>query len=309
MAGIRFGVSPWAYAAGGLAQGVGQGFQVGADLAMQKQALQQRKQHDAMNLLMQGIKNIPDDPQQGEQYMKFFGQIFEQTTGQKMPDVPWAQAKPLSERMKTAVEEMKKANPNLTDEQAFPYAYQIITRRNAPKAGKEPTQDWYQNPQTGAWEAAPPGVKKHYLPGQQLPGWTYGPNMEKIPLEPGYKNPPPALKPEKPEKETFAPEARSKRLTELELIIRNPQSKPFEVQAATEEYKGLGGDVTTTPEKPAPWYKPWGGEAAQQKTKRPDLKLKGQGASGTPPGMKKVGVTPDGKPVYQDANGNNFVGK
>ena len=120
-------------AVGGLGQGAVQGFQVGADLAMQKQKMQQQKQHDAMNLLMQGIKAAPDDPDQAKPYWDFFGQVFKQTTGKEIPPQLMAQAQPWTERFKKAFTEAKTAFPQMSE----PEINNIVLQKFGMKPMKE----------------------------------------------------------------------------------------------------------------------------------------------------------------------------
>ena len=113
---LRFG-SPWMAAAGGLGQGVGQGVMFGMELAQQKQAAKRQQTHDMFNVLMQGMKNMPDDPAQGEDYMKSLNTFVQQFfPGQKMPDIPWAKAKPFADRYKKAESEIKAAFPDRPQE-------------------------------------------------------------------------------------------------------------------------------------------------------------------------------------------------
>lgn len=288
MAKITF--SPWAAMGGGLGEGLTGGLLTGMELAERRRRVEAEKNRDTINLLMQGVKGMPDDPEQAAAYWQNFGQVYQGVTGTPLP--PWniGQVKPLADRLKASVAQLKEAFPGMPEDQLYPWAIQQVTGKAPPKGGSVVPHGvkWFNVPGQGYrsfayGEVPPPGSIPLSTTPEEIPYYTRTPSGG---LE--YQGPIPAhskigeVPPE--QKDTFAPEARNKRLTELQTIINDPAAKPHEKEAATAEWKSLGGEVTPTPAVPAPWYKPWAGTPAGVKLTRPEVRIKGQAGGGAPAG-------------------------
>lgn len=254
MARISFG-SPWLAAAGGLGQGLGQGVMAGLEIQEQRRRAEQQRRHDAANLLMQGIKNMPDDPDEAQKYMDQFGQVFQQFTGMKAP--PWkvAEAKPFADKMKIAVAEIKQAAPNMSDDQAFSYAYHRLTGgKGAPKMPEEripwlsPTGQTYM---VKPGEAARADISALYG-GQRVGIAQEGLGQRERALD---------ISERKMEQETekpMTPAEVTTFATDWQARLKSAQS-PEEKAEITRQIKEQGGDVKDVPIEGAISKKPlWG---------------------------------------------------
>lgn len=271
------GGSPWLAAAGGLGEGLTGGLLTGMELAERRRRVEAERNRDTMALLMQGVKGMPEDPEQAAAYWQNFGQVFQGVTGQPLP--PWnlGQVKPWADRLKDSVAQIKAAT-NLPDDQAFTYAFHLLTGgKGAPKVGSTTPHGvkWFNVPGQGYrsfayGETPPPGSTPLVTTPEMVPYYTQTPGG--IPEYRGdipFRSKVAPIPPE--EKETFPPEARNKRLTELQVLIKDPTIKKPQKDAAIAEWKALGGGATEIPAK-GPWY--WRTPADVELT-RPEVKLKG----------------------------------
>ena len=291
MAKLNFG-SPGMAAVGGLSQGLSQGFTAGSELAMQKQAAKQKQQHDAMNLLMQGMKNMPDDPAQGEAYMKFFGNVFQQATGQPLPDIPWAKAKPFSDQYK-AIEADVNNIPNLSSDDKK----NLVLQRLGLKPGKQEQQLVPWKSPSGQTYMVKPGEAgrmdiQMILGNERVGLGQSGLDLRQRGLDQAESHFQQKQQFGEGGKQTYAPPGSTKRVSELENLIRtetDPEKRQTYINEYEQDYKGK---VNLTPGKETPG-RVWGTNKEPDKIgfKRPNLQLRGTG--GTLPGAKSGGIDPN----------------
>ena len=301
---LSFG-SPWMAAGAGLGQGVGQGVMFGMQLAQQKQAAKRQQQHDAMNLLMQGMKNIPDDPEQGEAYMKFFGNVFEKSTGQKLPDIPWTKAKPWSDKFKAF--EAEGIAAGLSPEQARNAALERSGLKGI-KSGKEDKPNWVMVPDSSkpggiGFVQGPAGNIKGSQPwaGPQYP--VYGVTDQGIAPLPGIQQPgkpgfvhqpqtPAGQMPQTTESEVDLAPADVKKFDAWEAQY-NATEDPKERAVIKKKIENAGGQIEEV-KQPDGWFStpsPKGMVIPPSTKKRTSVRTPGVGGVPEPSKKKKRDIT------------------
>lgn len=150
----RITMSPWLAAGAGLGQGFNEGYMAGSQLNLQRQQVQQQKNRDAVNLLMSGVKNMPDDPTEAQNYWDNFGQVFQQFTGKPLP--PWkiGQVKSASDKLKAQIDSFVQAGYSEEDARAYA-AQSALGGKGIPKQPEQRIP--WQSPVSGKTYMLKPG--------------------------------------------------------------------------------------------------------------------------------------------------------
>jgi hypothetical protein len=260
MAKISFG-SPWMAVGAGLSQGVGQGLMFGMELAERKRAAKQKLDHDSISLLMQGMKNAPDNSEDAPKYWEAFNQLYEQISGgKKIPPALMAQAQPWALKYKKAEAEIKAAFPDRPQEWIDNVVLQKFKMKPLKGATEEKAVPFFRdgkwignhkpsqvNPNSGATPAKPwrPDTPVNFLPydPSNPPQGSFPRGTHAVPI----KQPETTIERDAPISET-----EQKTFKEVHEENLKAAKTPEDKARVIAEIKKRGGDVTSLKGEPGP---------------------------------------------------------